>query len=290
MLPDRFKDYTNQVNKYLERILPPEDADPQPLYKAIRYSVFAGGKRMRPMLCLAAAESLGETPDRLYPVAAAIEMIHTYSLIHDDLPAMDNDDYRRGKLTNHKVFGEAMAILAGDALHTLALETISNCSYAAVIRCRLISRLTAAAGTHGMIGGQVLDIINENKALTRVQLEKMHGMKTAALIGFSAVAPALLLQLDAEVENSFQSFGESIGLAFQIVDDILDVESNTETLGKTAGKDQESHKATYPSILGLDESKRLATELIQSSCDFIAPYDSLGLLSVFARHVLERTH
>src|SRR6201997_711309 len=152
---------TATVNRALLQFLPRVTAKPATIHKAMRYSLFAGGKRMRPALCLAAAAACGGRESEAMPLACAVECIHTYSLIHDDLPAMDNDDYRRGKLTNHKVFGDAIAILAGDALHTMALETISNCSYAAVIRCRLISRLTAAAGTHGMIGGQVLDIVNE---------------------------------------------------------------------------------------------------------------------------------
>ncbi len=287
-LPERFAQYTQMVNSYLERVLPSEQSPPYPIYKAMRYSLFAGGKRMRPLLCLAASESLGERPERLLPVAAAIEMIHTYSLIHDDLPAMDDDDFRRGKPTNHKVFGEAIAILAGDALLTAALETIANASYAALTRCRLIVNLTRAAGTRGMIGGQIIDITSEAVSISRVELERMHAMKTAALIGYAALAPAIVLQLESDVEQALSQFGESIGLAFQIVDDVLDVEGKTEVLGKTAGKDQEKKKATYPSIIGLEESKRLASDLIASACEFISPFDRFGYLTALARYVLER--
>jgi geranylgeranyl diphosphate synthase type II len=288
-LPKLFEGYREQVNSYLNRLLPPEDAAPVPIYRAMRYSVFAGGKRLRPTLVLLVCESLKENPEKLLPVAASVEMIHTYSLIHDDLPSMDNDDFRRGNPTNHRVFGEAIAILAGDALLTAGLKTISEAPYPAEIRCTLLSMLTKAAGTEGMIGGQVLDILSESKVLSRVELEMIHAMKTAALIGYCATAPLVVLQKGETAERAFTQYGESVGLAFQIVDDVLDVEGTTQSLGKTAGKDRTAKKATYPSLIGLEESKMLAADLIQSAKRSIAEYDQLGYLTSFAQFVLERT-
>jgi len=250
--------------------------------------LFAGGKRLRPMLCLAAAESLGASANKLLPVAAAIELIHTYSLIHDDLPCMDDDDFRRGKPTNHKVFGEAIAILAGDALLTAGMEMLAEAPYDAEIRCRLIAELTRSAGTRGMIGGQVLDILSEAQELTRLELEKLHGMKTAALIGFSALAPSVVLQSGLHVEQIFTQFGETLGLAFQIVDDILDVEGETEVLGKTAGKDRKSGKAAYPALLGIEESKALASDLVRNATLAISSYDRYSYLTAIATYVLKR--
>jgi geranylgeranyl diphosphate synthase type II len=287
-LPRLFETYREMINTYLDHSLPGPDAPPVPIYRAMRYSLFAGGKRLRPTLMLLAAESLGSNPEDMRPVAAAVEMIHTYSLIHDDLPSMDNDDFRRGKPTNHKIFGEAVAILAGDALLTAGLKLLSDSPYSAEIRCELISGLTRAVGTEGMIGGQVLDILGESKVLNRVELEMIHAMKTAALIGFCAVAPAIVLQRGEEVEHSLAHYGQAIGLAFQIVDDILDVEGTTESLGKTAGKDSKAHKATYPALLGLEESKALAADLVNGAIASITPYDQLGYLASFAKFVLER--
>ena len=287
-LPKLFERYREMINVYLDKTLPPADTHPVPIYRAMRYSLFAGGKRLRPTLVLMTAETLGGDPEELRAVAAAVEMIHTYSLIHDDLPAMDNDDFRRGNPTNHRVFGEAVAILAGDALLTAGIKLLSDASYSAEIRCDLISRLTRAVGTEGMIGGQVLDILSESKVLDRVELEMLHGMKTAALIAFCAIAPAVVLQRGTDVENALAQYGEAIGLAFQIVDDILDVEGTTQSLGKTAGKDSAAHKATYPSLIGLQESKTLAADLIQNAIVSITPFDQRGYLGSFARFILER--
>lgn len=287
-LTEKFNRYVVLINDYLDHLLPPEDVPPQPIHRAMRYSLFAGGKRLRPLLCLLAAEALSQKPDLLLPVAATIEMIHTYSLIHDDLPCMDDDDFRRGKPTSHKVFGEAIAVLAGDALLTAGMETLGNAPYSPEIRCRLISMLTKAAGPRGMIGGQVMDILSEDKPLTRVELERIHGMKTAALIAFSAVAPTVVLNAGSKAEEAFRQYGEAIGLAFQIVDDILDVEGKTQVLGKTAGKDREQKKATYPGLIGLQESKQLAADLISAACRSIADYDSDGSLAAFAGFLLNR--
>jgi len=276
------------INVYLDHVLPQADSHPVPIYRAMRYSLFAGGKRIRPALVLMTAETLAGDPEELRAVAAAVEMIHTYSLIHDDLPSMDNDDFRRGNPTNHRVFGEAVAILAGDALLTAGLKLLSDAAYSAEIRCTLISQLTRAIGTEGMIGGQVLDILSESKVIDRVELEMLHGMKTASLIAFCAVAPAIVLQQGKDIESALGQYGEAIGLAFQIVDDILDVEGTTQSLGKTAGKDSKAHKATYPSLIGLPESKSLAADLIQSAILSIAPFDQRGYLTSFAKYILER--
>ena len=285
--------------------MPGEDTSPVPIYRAMRYSLFAGGKRLRPSLLLMAGETLGGDVENFLPAAASVELIHTYSLVHDDLPSMDNDDFRRGKPTNHKVFGEAIAILAGDALMTAGIEVLSNAPYPPEVRCRLIAALTGAAGTRGMIGGQVLDILNDGspsanekhgppgsssqrKSLTRVDLERIHAMKTAALLGYCATAPAIILQRGSQAESAFSLYGESVGLAFQIIDDILDVEGTTESLGKTAGKDQHAGKATYPALLGLAESRKLAADLVAGATAAIADYDQYNYLSAFAEYILKR--
>ncbi|MCI0415918.1 polyprenyl synthetase family protein [bacterium] len=282
--------YRQLINSYLEKLIPAEDAAPVPIYRAMRYSLFAGGKRLRPALVFLAGETLGADVEELLPAAASVEMIHTYSLIHDDLPSMDNDDFRRGKPTNHRVFGEAIAILAGDALLTAGLEILSNAHYEPETRCRLISLLTRAAGTQGMIGGQVLDILGEAKTLDRVDLEMIHAMKTAALLGYCATAPAVILKKGPEVERAFSQYGEAVGLAFQIVDDILDVEGTTQSLGKTAGKDQHAGKATYPAILGLQESRKLAADLMQAAAAAVANFDRNQYLISFAEYILNRKH
>ena len=283
-----FERYVGLIHDYLDRLIPPEDTSPVPIYRAMRYSLFAGGKRLRPSLVLMAGESLEGNAESLLPVAASVEMIHTYSLIHDDLPSMDNDDFRRGKPTNHKIFGEAIAILAGDALLTTGIECISKAPYEAETRCELLSLLTRSAGTQGMIGGQVLDLMSESKILTQIELEKIHAMKTAALIAYCAMAPAVVLQKDQDTRGAFRNYGEAIGLAFQIVDDILDVEGTTQSLGKTAGKDQNAGKATYPSILGIEESKDLAAGLIASASKAVGPFDKFGYLTSFAEFILKR--
>lgn len=287
-LPERFEEYRRLLHQYLGQVVFPEDAPPEPIHRAMRYSLFAGGKRLRPVLCMAVAETLGGNAEDLLPVAAAIEMIHTYSLIHDDLPAMDNDDFRRGKPTNHKVFGEAIAILAGDALLTVSFETLLRGAYEPSICCRLIQMLTAAAGTRGMIGGQVLDMVHETKGLSMQELQLLHSMKTGAMIRFSVQAPAVALKSGEPIESMLARYGSAIGLAFQIVDDILDVESTTEVLGKTAGKDQKSGKVTYPSLIGIEESRKMAAKLIEEACHDVASFDRHSYLSLLARHVLER--
>jgi geranylgeranyl diphosphate synthase, type II len=250
------------IEAALERILPPDGTPPLTIHRAMRYSVFAGGKRVRPILCYESARMFGRNPEGAVRVGCAVELIHTYSLIHDDLPALDNDDLRRGKPTNHKVFGEAMAILAGDALLTLAFETLANAPVEPARRVRVIAEIAAAAGTvNGMVGGQVADVEASGKSVDGTTLEYIHRSKTAALIRGSIVAGALAGgAADADVEK-LRIFGENIGWAFQVVDDILDVSESSAALGKTAGKDQQQKKATYPAHYGLEKSREIAAEL-----------------------------
>jgi geranylgeranyl diphosphate synthase type II len=262
------------VDGALDRLLPPETAMPPTLHRAMRYSVQAGGKRLRPILVLAGAEAVGGRPEQVMETACAMEMIHTYSLIHDDLPAMDNDDYRRGMLTNHKVFGEAVAILAGDALLTLAFKLIAlNGARTGDPRviAALVTDIADAAGTDGMVGGQVVDIESEGKAFSAETLDYIHSHKTAALIRISLWAGALVAGGSASQRSAIAACGEALGLAFQIVDDILDVEGSTEQLGKTAGKDAQQQKATYPAFHGLEASRAKARVLIDQAKQALVP-------------------
>jgi len=262
------------VEEALDRVLPPETAAPPSLHRAMRYSVQAGGKRLRPTLVIAGAEAVGGSAEQVMETACAMEMIHTYSLIHDDLPAMDNDDYRRGMLTNHKVFGEAIAILAGDALLTLAFKLIAlngaRTGDARIIAA-LVTDIADAAGTDGMVGGQVVDIESEGKAVSAETLDYIHTHKTAALIRVSLGAGALIAGGSPAQLAAIAACGEALGLAFQIVDDILDVEGSTEELGKTAGKDAQQQKATYPAYHGLEVSRAKARALIDQAKRALAP-------------------
>jgi geranylgeranyl diphosphate synthase type II len=260
--PDFFQQDHAAIEAGLEKLLPPDSAPPASIHTAMRYSVFAGGKRIRPILCYESAKPFAADPAGAIPVGCALEFIHTYSLIHDDLPALDNDDLRRGKPTNHKVFGEAIAILAGDALLTLAFQTLANAAIEPNRRVRVISEIAAAAGTvNGMVGGQVADIEAEKKAPDSAMLEYIHRSKTAALICSSIVAGAIAGGAGDEDVTRLRRFGEQIGWAFQVVDDILDVSESSVSLGKTAGKDQAQQKATYPALYGLEKSRAIATEL-----------------------------
>jgi geranylgeranyl diphosphate synthase type II len=262
------------VEEALARLLPPDSAPPPSLHRAMRYSVQAGGKRLRPILVIAGAEAVGGTAEQVMETACAMEMIHTYSLIHDDLPAMDNDDYRRGMLTNHKVFGEALAILAGDALLTLAFKLVAlngaRTGDARII-ATLVTDIAEAAGTNGMVGGQVVDIESEGKAVSADTLDYIHTHKTAALIRASLCAGALIARGDPAQLTAIAACGEALGLAFQIVDDILDVEGSSEELGKTAGKDAQQQKATYPGYHGLEASRAKARALIDQAKHAVAP-------------------
>ncbi len=252
----------SRVDAALDRWVPAETVPPQTIHRAMRYSLFAGGKRIRPVLCIGAAEALGDTPEGIEDAACTLELIHTYSLIHDDLPALDNDDLRRGRPTNHVVFGEAMAILAGDSLLTLAFELLGKLPHASdAIRARLTAELATASGTvGGMIGGQVHDIEGERQTPTAELLEAIHRAKTGALLRASVRMGAIYAGATPEQLDALSRFGEHTGLAFQIVDDILDVEESSETLGKTAGKDQAQQKITFPAVYGLEASKRMAEE------------------------------
>jgi len=273
-LPAFFEEDRREVDAALGQLLPPEDAPPSSIHRAMRYSVFAGGKRMRPILCLESARIFEPDPKAAIPLACAMEFIHTYSLIHDDLPALDNDDLRRGKPTCHKQFGEATAILAGDALLTLAFETLAAAPLEPARSVSVIREVAAAAGTvNGMVGGQVADLEAAGREIEPGMLEYIHRSKTAALIRASVVAGALCGGAGEADVARLRRFGESIGWAFQVVDDILDVEESSAALGKTAGKDQAQRKATYPALYGLDKSHELARQLATRA---------LGELTAFA--------
>jgi geranylgeranyl diphosphate synthase type II len=253
---------TIAVNDALDRFLPADTVRPATIHKAMRYSLFAGGKRMRPALTLAAAEACGGRLEDALPAACAVECIHTYSLIHDDLPAMDNDDFRRGKPTNHKVYGEGIAILAGDALLTQAFEIIAQSrSRSRYTHQTLVLELARAAGSLQLIAGQVADLEGEGKTISAEQLKYIHERKTSALLCCSARLGGMSANCTPAQLAALTDFGYNVGLAFQIIDDILDITQTTEQLGKTAGKDSKAKKATYPSIVGLDKSRRLAKRL-----------------------------
>jgi len=259
------RDYLAQqqrlVDSELDRLVPPETTAPATIHRAMRYSLFAGGKRIRPILCIEAANTVCEAADGVVAAACSLELIHTYSLIHDDLPALDNDDYRRGKLTNHKVFGDAMAILAGDSLLTLAFQVLAELRIPGDRRAELIRELSTASGTvGGMIGGQVADLEGEGKTPNAELLESIHRAKTGALLRASLRLGAIYAGATAEQYAALSCYGEHIGLAFQIVDDILDVEESSEALGKTAGKDAAQHKITFPAVYGLETSRGMAEE------------------------------
>lgn len=266
-----FLDYVAEqqrlVDRELDRLVPSEQTPPEVIHRAMRYSLFAGGKRIRPILCLTAARTVAETAPGAEVAACALECIHTYSLIHDDLPALDNDDFRRGRPTCHKQFGEAMAILAGDALLTIAFQLLSKVKGVTGERkAWLIAELSTASGTAGgMIGGQVADLEGERQPPTAELLERIHRSKTGALLRASVRMGAICAGAgDSELE-ALTSYGEHIGLAFQIVDDILDVEQSSEALGKTAGKDAQQHKITFPAVYGLAESHRMAKQECESA-------------------------
>jgi len=279
----------------LERLLPPETQVPASIHKAMRHSTFAGGKRLRPVLVMEAARMIrgnGNLPDGVEKLGAAIEMLHTYSLIHDDLPALDNDDLRRGKPTCHVVFGEAIAILTGDALQTRAYEVLANLRCPASATVEIIRLIANATGTvEGMIGGQVLDLEGEGTKPTAASVDAIHRAKTGALIRVSVVTGGIYGGATSEDVERLTEFGRKAGLAFQIVDDVLDMTQDSTQLGKTAGKDLASDKATWPAVFGIDASRQHAEKLIDEAFAELAPYGSAaeGLKSV-ARYLVERTH
>lgn len=264
------KEQCQLVDGALDTYLPKDTDIPHNLHKAMRYSVFAGGKRVRPILMLAACQAVGGNIKNAIPAACAMEMIHTYSLIHDDLPAMDDDDFRRGNPTNHKVFGEAIAILAGDALLTEAFKLLSDPRFAsttsAEARIAVIREIATCAGSHGMVGGQVVDMESEGKSgIDLPMVQYIHTHKTGALIKASVVAGALAGEASVEQLAAITRYGEAAGLAFQIADDILDIEGTTEEIGKDAGSDQARGKATYPSVIGLSAAKEEAQAMMDAA-------------------------
>jgi geranylgeranyl diphosphate synthase type II len=272
-LPDFLDEDRQEVDQAIDRLLPPETTPPETIHRAMRYSVMAGGKRIRPALCLETARLFGADRRAAVEVGCALEFIHTYSLIHDDLPALDNDDLRRGKPTCHKQFGEAMAILAGDGLLTLAFETLAKAPVPADRLVRVIREISTGAGTvNGMVGGQVADVEAEGKPVDAATLEYIHRAKTAALIRASATAGALAGRASEEDVERIRRFGERIGWAFQVIDDILDVEESSAALGKTAGKDQKQQKATYPALYGLEKSRETADRLCREALEALEPY------------------
>ena len=262
-----------EVNKSLEKFIEEKEAPQATIYKAMNYSINAGGKRIRPVIMLSCAELIGGTSDGVMPFACALEMIHTYSLIHDDLPCMDNDDLRRGKPTNHKVFGEAMAVLAGDALLNKAFETIlKNSQVSPNMTLAALSEIATASGTEGMIGGQVIDIESENKQIDAVTLMTLHLNKTGALIMTAARVGALLSGGGREDLLLMEEFSRYLGIAFQIKDDILDVEGSEEALGKKIGADEENKKSTFVSIYGLEQSKKILYDYTQKAIEILSSY------------------
>ena len=279
----------SKIDDMLHKLLTGHNT-PERLQSSMAYSVDAGGKRIRPLLVLATLEDLGVESKDALKVAAAVELIHTYSLIHDDLPSMDDDDFRRGKPTNHKEFGEAMAVLAGDAMQTLAFEALTELpNTPPSVAIQLIRMLAVASGANGMVAGQVLDLEGEGKSLAITDLEAIHLNKTGALLSFCIEAGAILAGLEEEKMDHLKVFAKNIGLAFQIQDDILDVTATTEELGKNAGSDESSDKTTYPMLLGLDGAReRLAHHhlLAIESLSFLKNEQSL--LALFANYIVER--
>jgi geranylgeranyl diphosphate synthase type II len=293
MLKETLESDCRTIDEALQRLLPSDDTYPQSIHRAMRHSVFAGGKRIRPILCMEAARAVSADsalPKGIEELGSALEMLHTYSLVHDDLPALDNDDLRRGKPTCHKVYGEATAILAGDGLQTYAYEVLSKLKCPAEARVRIIEEISRGTGTlEGMIGGQVVDLESEHQKPDANVLEYIHRAKTGALITASLVSGGLYAGGNDGQIKSLRDFGRAIGLAFQIVDDVLDVTQSSEQLGKTAGKDTASDKATYPALFGIDESVRRADELVASANAALESFGSRGeTLKQLANFLVQR--
>ena len=270
-----------------------EPGKPPVLQQAMLYSLFAGGKRIRPILALASYEACGGNPADIVPYASTLELIHTYSLIHDDLPSMDNDDLRRGKPTNHKIYGEAIAILAGDALLTEAFSILSDPSFSVTVQeanlLRALREIAAASGLNGMVAGQAQDILSENLEPDHETLEFIHMRKTATLIRASVMMGPILYGSDKTVSGNLSAYGNNIGLAFQVIDDILDIEGDAEELGKPVGSDERSNKMTYPSLYGIEKSRQIATELITSALSSLSSFSSKAdPLREIANYLLSR--
>lgn len=292
-LKREINDRVSIINEALDRYIPGIDETPGQLHEAMRYSVFAGGKRLRPILFLAAAEAVHGRADELLPTACALELLHTYSLVHDDLPAMDNDDFRRGKLTNHKVYGEAIAVLTGDALLTLAFDLMASNILQGNISPRIgvevIREIAAAGGSKGMIGGQVVDIQSENKLVDKEVLNYIHEHKTGALFRASVRCGALMGGCSPQQLDCLTQYAENLGLAFQITDDILDVEGDSVKLGKTVGSDARKKKSTFPALYSMERSKKLARESVSKAVGALAQFaEEADILRYIAGYLLER--
>jgi len=282
-----------EIDRALDRYLPNANTKPATLHRAMRYSLFAGGKRLRPILCLAATEACRGNINKALPLACAVECIHTYSLVHDDLPSMDNDDFRRGRPTCHKVFGEGIAVLTGDALLTVAFEIVSTAKPAPRYDISTLLREVAiAAGSQRLIAGQVADLEAEGKRVKRDQLRFIHQNKTAAMLKSSVRLGAMSANADARKLSAITQFGERLGLAFQVIDDILDVTQTSEILGKSAGKDVAAKKATYPAVIGLERSRAEARRLTRQAHDALSgfPEGEAEALHALANYLLEREY
>jgi geranylgeranyl diphosphate synthase, type II len=280
------------IDRALDRYLPKESVKPATIHKAMRYSLFAGGKRLRPILCLAAAEACGGKLDNALPLACALECIHTYSLVHDDLPSMDNDDFRRGRPTCHKVFGDGIAVLAGDGLLTIAFEIVSRAKPTPRYDMSILLREVAvAAGSQELIAGQVADLEAEGKETSRAQLQYIHENKTAAILTTTVRLGAMSANANPKQLSAITKFGRALGLAFQVIDDILDVTQTSEKLGKSAGKDIAAKKATYPAVIGLDKSRAEAKRLTRQAHDALSMFSAKAdALHALANYLLEREY
>jgi len=280
------------IEQALDRYLPRDTVKPATIHKAMRYSMFAGGKRLRPILTLAAAEACGGTPTNALPLACAIECIHTYSLVHDDLPSMDNDDFRRGRPTCHKVFGEGIAVLAGDALLTIAFEIVARAKPTRRYdMATLVRETSVAAGSQKLIAGQVADLEGEGKKVNRAGLRYIHENKTAAILTTAVRLGAMSADANAKQLEAITRFGRALGLAFQVVDDILDVTQTSEKLGKSAGKDVAAQKATYPAVIGLEKSRSEARTLTRKAHEALTVFGTKGeALRALASYLLERDY
>ncbi len=289
-LESYLKDRSQTVDAVLDRLLPKATVKPATIHKAMRYSLFAGGKRLRPIACLAAAEVCGGSLEHALPAACAVECIHTYSLIHDDLPCMDDDDFRRGRPTSHKVFGEGIAVLAGDALLTQAFEILASARETPRYKTSdLLRELAVAAGSRKLIAGQVADLEGEGKKSTRAELRFIHECKTAAMMVASLRLGAMSANATSAKLAGLTAFGQNLGLAFQVIDDILDVTQTSEKLGKSAGKDIAAQKTTYPALIGLDAARKEARRLTKAAHAALAPFGAkAALLHDIADHLLDR--
>ncbi len=286
------KSRQKRIDRALERYLPKEKTRPPTIHKAMRYSLFAGGKRLRPILCLAAAETCGGKIDNALPLACALECIHTYSLVHDDLPSMDNDDFRRGRPTCHKVFGDGIAVLAGDALLTIAFEIVSRVKFSARYNLSILLReIAVAAGSRKLIAGQVADLEAEGRNIDMMGLRYIHENKTAAILTTSVRLGAMSAGANPKDLDAITKFGRALGLAFQIIDDTLDVTQTSEKLGKSAGKDAAAKKATYPAVIGLKKSRLEAKRLTRRAHNALSIFDGKAeALHALANYLLEREY